>query len=207
MSHTYITHRAILDELESKFPTKSWDEEDVLKWCQQVETIYVADPDSMWKYLEIPLNVVKGKVLLPANLYKLLDVYDHENYDTRVRYNRQGKILKQLVGYEKDVVMINYVGTPIDEDCIPLITEDHYPACETFCKINNFEVDALYGEISQGIYGDWKTRFDGMIQGVKGGFRDWGAQEYADMTIIMGNEIPKIGYQPLAHKYTGNGTI
>lgn len=205
----YINHRAILDELETKFPTKEWNEESVLKWCQQVETIYVADPDSMWLYRKIPLAIKKGKALLPSNLYRLLDVFDGEDPDleARVRFNRQGKVLKQLIDYKKDVIWINYIGTPIDEQCLPLIYEDHFPACETLCKINGFEGDALYSEVNQNIYGDWKQRFDGMIQGVKGGYRNWTAQDFADMTIIMGNEITHIGFQPLAHKYTNNGII
>ena len=86
---------------------------------------------------------------------------------------------------------------------MPTINEDHFAACETFCKINAFEVDALYGEINQGLYGDWKTRFDGMIQSAKGGFKDWSAQDYADMMTIHGNEIPRIGFQPLMNNYYG----
>jgi hypothetical protein len=197
-----ITHLAVLEELEGKFKNKQWDEEDVYRWCQQVETLYIADPDSMWKYLNIHLPVSGGRVLLPANLYKLDDVFDPET-KKRVRFNRAGKVLKQLINYDCDTIAINYIGTPINKDCMPVINEDHIMACETFCKISGFEGDALYNELNYNLYQDWKVRFDGMIQGVKGGFKDWSAQDYGDMMTIMGNEIPRIGYQPLVTKYYG----
>ena len=195
-----ITHLPILEELESKFKHKEWNEEMILRWCQQVETIYIADPDTMWAYNEMHFDINGGKVMLPANLYRLIDVYDPET-KKRVRFNRTGTVIKQLVNYKKDVIAINYIGTPIDEDCLPLIYEDHYPACETFCKIQGFENEVLFGEINLTIYMDWKKRFDGMIQGVKGGFKNWTSQDFGDMMTIHGNEIPKIGYQPLSHKY------
>lgn len=200
-----ITHLAVLEELENKFKHKQWDEEDVYKWCQQVETLYIADPDSMWKYVNINLPVIHGSVMLPMNLYKLLDVFDPET-KKRVRFNRMSKVLKQLVNYDKDTISINYIGTPINDECMPTINEDHIIACETLCKINGFEGEVLYGEINQNVYYDWKKRFDGMIQGAKGGFKDWSAQDFGDMMIIQGNEIPRIGYQPLVTKYYGNET-
>lgn len=198
----YVTHLAVLEELEAKFKNKKWDEEDVYKWCQQVETLFIADPDSMWRYVDINLPVVSGKVLLPTNLYKLLDVFDPVT-KLRVRFNRMGKVLKQLIDYEEDTISINYIGTPIGDDCMPLIDEDHIIACETLCKINGFESELLYGEITQNLYYDWKNRFDLMIQSVKGGYRNWSAQDFGDMMTIHGNEIPKIGYQPLITKYYG----
>ena len=170
-----------------------------------VETIYIADPDSMWKYLDITLPVSSGRVLLPANLYKLVDVFNPKTKE-RVYFNRTGKVLKQLIDYTEPTVSINYIGTPIDDDCIPTINEDHLPACEVFCKINAFEVDALYSEINQNVYADWKVRFDNMIQGVKGGFRDWSAQEYEDMMTIQGDTIPRIGPMPLANNFYGRNT-
>jgi len=215
MAENSITHEVVYQDLMEKFPNKTWNEESIYRWCQQVETIYIADPDSMVRYEEIPLKISGSKVKLPDNLYKLLDVYDNTEPENplRVGYNRQKSVLKQIIDprtetkYEKKVIWINYVGTALDDNCIPLIDENHYPACETLCKINGFELEATYGEISMNIYMDWKQRFDGMIQGAKGDVRDWDAKTWAQMTVIMGNEIPRIGYQPLAHQYTGNGTI
>jgi len=197
----YITHQPIFEELKFKHPQKSWNERYVYRWCQQVETIYIADPDAMWKYYEIPLKVIAGKVYLPDNLYKLLDVFDYSDgsHGANIRFNRQGRVIKQLLNYDKDTIWINYIGTPIDDDCMPLIKEQHYPACETFCKLQGFEYDAIYGKMNVSMYANWQQRFDGMIQAVKSDIRDWSSQEWADMTIIHGNEIPKIGYMPLAN--------
>ncbi len=214
MAENSITHEVILEDLREKFPNKDWNEESIYRWCQQTETIYIADPDSMVRYLEIPIDVTGGKVQLPANLYKLLDVYDNRDGNARrVRYNRMKSVLKQLVNesdsrkYDGDVIWLNYIGTALDSNCMPLIDENHFPSCETLCKINGFELEATYGEINMSIYMDWKQRFDGMIQGAKSDIRDWDSQTWKDLLVIHGNEIPKIGYQPLAHKYTNNGTI
>jgi len=207
---SYITHEAVLRELEDQFPDKKWDEAMVYRWCQQIETLYIADPDAMWKYMEIPLNVVNNsKFYLPDNLYKLLDVFDKNNNNVRVRYNRQGNVVKNLYNFEGDVIWVNYIGTPMNtKTCIPYIHETHFIACVTLCQLNGFKAESLYTQsgINLSTYNTWEQRFDGMIQAPKADVRDWGAQEFADMTIIMGDEIPKIGFQPLAHKYTNNAT-
>jgi hypothetical protein len=218
----YITHEPIYRELEGKFSNKRWNEEDVYRWCQQVVNVYIADPDTMFKYLQVPLSVSNKGALLPANVSRLLDVYWVRNYKegqeileentVRLKYNRMDRVLKQLhmngKRFEEDVVWVNYIGAAIDtKSCMPLIFEPYYPACETFCKIQGFEAEMLMGKINGNLYFDWKQRFDLMIQGVKSDMKLWDSQEYANMTIIMGNEIPKIGYQPLAHKYTGDGVI
>lgn len=205
MPQQELTYETVLQDLEEKFPEKTWNEESIYRWCCQVNTVYIADPDSMVKFLEVPIKVIKGKAKLPENLYKLLDVFDNTEPKNpkRVRYNRTKTVLKGLVNYDKDVIWINFVGTALNKDCIPLIDESHLPACESFCKINGFESDMLYGEINQNLYMDWKQRFDGQIQGCKSDIRDWTAQTWEDLLVIHGNEIPKIGSQPLANNYTG----
>jgi len=100
----------------------------------------------------------------------------------------------------EDIVYINYIGTPLDGDCIPMIDRNHQAACETYCRIQAFEEDLLLGKIHQSLYFDWKQRFDGMIQGAKGGFDSWDRDDWAHMLIIMGDKIPKIGHMKLAHK-------
>ena len=200
----YITHEVIYTSLQRNFSGVDINEEDVLNWCQEVETIYVADPDAMVQYLRIPLAVSgQRRVKLPSNIYKLLDVYeynDNPDYNSlRIGYRKlAGHIILNKDPKEKRV-MINYIGTPLDENCMPLINSDHQPACETYCKINLFEEKALNNRINQNLYFDWKQRFDGMIQGVKGGVRGWDRQKWAKMTIVMGDELPHIGFMPLAN--------
>ena len=208
MPENEITYEVVLQDLQEKFPNKVWNEESIFRWTCQTESIYIADPDSMVKFLEVPLNVVSGKVILPGNLYKLMDVYDNENKETpiRIRYNRQRSVLKQLIArdnqkYDKNVVWINFIGTALNSDCIPLIDENHYPACLTYCQIQGFEYEALYGEINMTVYMDWKQRFDGMIQGCKSDIRDWSSQDWEHMLVVMGNEIPRIGPMDLAHNF------
>jgi len=210
MAEQYITHEPILEGLRVKYKNKKWNERFVFRWCQQIETLHIADPDSMWKYLEIPLAVTQGKFYLPDNLYKLLDVYDKNSNSKRVRYNRQGKLIKQLIDFEEDVIWINYIGTPMDlKSCMPLIDANHYIACETLCIINGFAEEAMFSQsgLNQNEYQDLKLRFDNQIQAPKSDMRNWGSQDFADMVIIMGDEIPKIGFQPLANNYTNNATI
>lgn len=208
--NSYITHDVILKSLRRNFKSIEFDEEDVLNWCQEVETLYVADPNAMVKYLEIPLNVTNTRrVKIPTNNFKLLDVYAPAEYNYQGRSNRQRRVnfreqARYIVldnDYDHDRVMINYIGTPLDDDtCLPLINADHQPACETFCKINAFEEHSAFNKISVNLYHDWKQRFDGMIQGVKGGVRGWSRDKFAKMTIIMGDKLPRIGFMTLAHR-------
>lgn len=194
----FITHEIIYDKLSSMYKQKEFNEEDILNWCQEVETIYIADPDAMNQYMEIPLKLKSGYVELPSNIYKLLDVYDKPKSDLRLYYNKINNRL-YVPKYKGETLYINYVGTPIDEDCMPLIHSDHQPACETYCKINSFAEDFLLAKINQNEYNDWKLRFDGMIQSAKGWGRRWDNQKLQHMDIIFGDQIPRIGYMPLAH--------
>ena len=202
--NSYITHDVILKSLRRNFKSIDFDEEDILNWCQEVETLYVADPNAMIKYLEIPLKLVKQRVKLPSNVFKLLDVYPPKEYgykSKRVNFREQARYIILDNDYNHDRVMINYIGTPLDDDtCLPLINADHQPACETFCKINAFEEASAFNKISVNLYHDWKQRFDGQIQGVKGGVRGWSRDKFAKMTIIMGDKIPRIGFMTLAHR-------
>lgn len=200
----YITYEDVLSSLENQHKNTTFQDENILNWCMDVETIFIADPDSMWKYLEIPLSVVSQKVALPSNLYKLIDVYDPEDPNIRIPYHRRGSVLLVNENYNKDTVSINYAGTPLDRDtCMPLIYVSHKPACEVYCKIQHYEEDVLLAKVNQNIYFDWKQRFDNMIQSAKVNFENWGAQEFNHMTIIHGNELPRIGFTPLAHNAFG----
>ena len=187
-----------MSKLSQIFKLKQFDEEDILNWCQEVETIYIADPDSMAQYMEIPLEVTNGIVQLPSNIYKMLDVYNNPRDNARLTFRKVNQRLT-VSNYADPVLYINYIGTPLNEDCIPLIHEDHQPACETYCKINAYAEEMLLGKINQNEYADWKIRFDGMIQSAKGSYRDYDNERLRKMDIILGSQIPKIGFMPLAH--------
>ena len=186
----YISHKTILANLQRNFKHKQFDEEDILNWCQEVEVLYVADPDAMVQYLQVPLTVGSNRrVQLPSNIYKLQAVYEFdekpENQNQRIHYRR----LPNTVVLNKDpknpVVLVNYIGTALDSDCLPQIDRNHQPACETWCKIQEFEEEALHGKIDRTLYFDWKQRFDGQIQAVKGGVDKWDDQDWAKMTMIQ----------------------
>lgn len=154
--------------------------------------------------MNVGLDVTQNRAVLPPNVYKIKDVYPDEKYHIRASFQHIKNFLS-LPDYKEDIVYINYVGTPIDKDCLPLIYKDHQAACETYCKINSFEEDVMFNKINHNLYFDWKQRFDGMIQGAKVNFRDWDNQRYEDMDIIFANQIPKVGYVPLVqHMFTGN---
>ncbi len=197
-STRFINHKTILTSLERTFKEKQFDEEDILNWCQEVETLYIADPSSMVAYMEIPLAVSNFKVVLPSNIYKIRDVYFNKESYGRIAFQQIG-IYLSVPNYTEDKLYINYVGTPLDKDCLPLIHKDHQAACETYCKINSFEEDALLGQINMSVFADWKQRFDGMIQSAKVSFRDWDNSRYERMNIIMGSQIPRVGYVPMAN--------
>lgn len=202
----WISHKVVFANLQRNFKKKVFQEEDVLNWCQEVEQIFVSDPDSMVQYLQIPLDINSNRrIQIPSNCFKLIDVY--RPLDSGILYNELphvgfrripgGIIINQDV--DNNRIMINYWGSPLDENCMPMIDRNHQPACETYCKIQAFEEDVLLNKINQNLYFDWKERYDGMIQGVKGGFDNWSSEDFAKMTIVMGDMLPKIGYMPLAH--------
>jgi len=196
----FITHEVIYNQLLTVFKNKSFDEEDILNWCQEVETIYVANPDDMLRYEQIPLTVQSSnRTLLPTNMYKLIDVYNKSNQ--ALSHYRNGRYLIIKNSKVGDEFFINYVGTPIDERGIPMIHKDHQPACETYCKIQAFQEEALNRTIDMNLYNNWQERFDGMCQSAKGGFRSWDSQRFQRMNIILGNQIPRIGFMPLSHTH------
>jgi hypothetical protein len=191
--------------LERVFKEKQFDEEDILNWCQEVETLYIADPDGMVMFQEVPIEVDNGIALLPPNIYKLKDVYQKKGGQRRVSF-RHIKSYLRIPDY-KGIVYLNYIGTPLDDDCYPLIHKDHQAACETYCKINSFEEDMMTGKINSNVFFDWKQRFDGMIQGAKVSFRDWDGERYEQMNIIIGSQIPKIGFVPMANDQFAGNTV
>lgn len=210
----WISHKVVFTNLQRIFKKKTFQEEDILNWCQEVEQLFVSDPDAMVQYLEIPLHVNSNRrVLLPSNVFKLIDVYEptdvsgYNGTPAHVGFRKMpgGIVINRDV--EGDRVMINFWGTPLDDDCMPLIERVHQPACETYCKIQAFEEDMTMNKINQNLYFDWKQRFDGQIQGVKGGVEGWSSQDWAKMTIVMGDMLPKIGYMPLAHLDINNTQI
>lgn len=202
----WISHKVVFTNLQRIFKKKAFQEEDILNWCQEVEQLFVSDPDAMVQYLRIPLNVNSNRrVILPSNVFKLIDVYepvdvnqpDETGLHIGFRKMPGGLVINRDI--EGNRVMINFWGTPLDDDCMPLIQRAHQPACETYCKIQSFEEDMALGKINQNLYFDWKQRFDGQIQGVKGGVEGWSSEDWAKMTIVMGDMLPRIGYMPLAH--------
>ena len=108
---------------------------------------------------------MNNMLLLPCNVFRLLDVYESRN--KKLTYKNNGAYLydfryngiKQTYpnGFK---LYLNYVGINIDETTGELlIVKGHEEACKTFCKIEAFAEDAAYGRFSKDLWYLWKEEF------------------------------------------------
>lgn len=204
----YVGHEKIHARLNRVYKLHPFDIDDVLEWCAEAEIDYMPVVDTMLRFLEVPLKVIyssvagiQPKVLLPCNVAKLWDVYSDPNTNgSDVEHFNEGAFLYLPLDYKLPYVYINYVGIPIDDNGNLLIVKGHEQACETFCKIKNFEEDALYGKFNAQMWYGFKEEFSGQIQYSKYSIlRNMTRQDFNKLEIIRGNAVPKIGRVSLYH--------
>lgn len=152
-----------------RFPSKQFNEDDILEWCQVVECDMIGAVDGMYPYIGFELPVVGGRAKLPCNVYRITDVYTTPgNENSRIPFNRlQGHISFGTSSYSK--VYIDYYGTPIDLDTgIPLIQTGHELACEAYCVLMMHEDDMSQGRIDRGLYQMYDQKATGEILAAMG---------------------------------------
>lgn len=198
----FTTHHNILSRISMKYKSKEFNPDDVMEWCQMVETEYICDIDTMIKFLNVKLPVVGGKAMLPCNVYRVVNVFTDPNvrHSTIQNYNN-GAYLFFNSNFKGDFVYINYIGTNIDETGIPLIVKGHEQACETFVKMSAFEEDAVTGKFPAQIWSMWNQQFSGQCEAAKSDFRHYQDIKLEKMDMIKMNFIPRVGNKPLLHKF------
>lgn len=204
----FVSAEIVAYELGRSFKSKTWDIGDIRTWCGEVETRYIKDIETMVNYEEIDLTVDNGMVLLPCNIFRILDVYEHRNRILEYDMTDNGTYIYNFRHNGRKVhypdgsrIFINYRGTNIDEKTGEmLIVKGHEIPCKTWCKINAFEEDAAMGRFNEKLWFYWKEEFSGQFQAAKQNFQHKSRSRIDNLNIIRGNMIPKIAGLSLHHE-------
>jgi len=148
-SSLYTDHEDIASRLARvlKESNKTIDDNDIIAWCQEVETEFCPDQDNMAIYecAELPVNDHKAKV--PCNTYRILAVYSHKGDPSSLipyKKNKNGGWISLSPDSRYQKIYVDYVGTPIDHETgLPLIIKGHEQACYWYCMFNIFFPDSI----------------------------------------------------------------
>ena len=207
----FVSAEVIAYELGQVWKSKNWDIGNIRTWCAAVETRYIKDIMTMMDYEEIDLTVnldSSGEpiVLLPCNVFSVLDVYKDEH--SMLDYKTNGSYLFDFKHHgrkeklrEGEAIFINYKGTNIDPETGELlIVKGHEEACKTFCKIQMFKEDAGLGAFDRNMWLLWKQEFSGQFQASKYNYQHKNRLQINNLNKIRGNMIVKIGGLSLHHE-------
>lgn len=170
-NNLYTDHLDIMTRLASYITQKNVQEADIMEWCQQAEVEHIQDLSAMWKYLNVKLKVINGTAQVPCNIFRILDVFSQQdNPNSRVSYGgNRGFIF--LPEYKGEYIYMNFIGTPINDDGMPMIARGHESACETYCLTRMFAEDYIYQKIHPNIYQGWMQQFTGQMVSIKQSMR------------------------------------
>lgn len=196
----YCDHKLIMAKMQSRFKNQTFYEEEVMNYCQECEQ-QIGDIDSMVKFIEIPLIVTDfSKALMPCNVFKIMDVYlQPKDNNSRVNYNRNGD--GRYLFFDTDLrlrrVYINYIGTPVNRDGIPLIVRAHEMACLYYSLYNSLMEVASEGKFDMSMWGLFRNETPLRIAEAIGSKRHRDSADMNHLDIIRGNMVPKIGSMSL----------
>lgn len=208
-NYKYTSIDIIHANITRKYKQKGIQRDDIMEWCMQCELQYIKDVESMPLYTEIDLTVdANGEVLLPCNIFRILDVYDSNG--RVVEHKSNGAYLYDLKNShgsnsyykEGDCININYIGIMID--CAsgePMIAAGHENAAETYCKIQIFEEAVANRQFDANLWMRWKDEFHGQhlaarYESNRGKTRD---EVITKSFQIRGNALAHIGGLKLHH--------
>lgn len=202
-NNLYINHRVIMASLARSHKRKNWLDAEIMEWCQECLNNIITDIETMATYIEIGLAVPqtgpdKNMVYTPCNIFRLLDVFNSSG--SRIDYSYNGSYIILPSDNTLTEIFINYKGTPIDDDGIPLIPKTQQLACETYCKIKAYEEDVAYGDFNGEIWMNWKNELPNMIAAGKNDWRFMDRHAIDKLNIIHGNLVPVIANIKLVHK-------
>lgn len=208
----FYSPELIYKRLARTFHSREFHLDDIIELCGECETSYIKDMEAMITINSVPLTVTNGNVLLPCNVFTILDVYDESKKPITYTPLTTGAYISNLKYYRTETevtdetVYINYIGSPIDEAGNPLIIKGHENACETFCKIRLFEEDAIFGKINANLWGRWNMQFSGQLANARSNPRRHSAVLYLkNLEVIRYDLLPKIGKVSLSHEFLDGG--
>lgn len=199
----YSNHRVVMGRVEHALSQLSLgsalSEDDIIEWCAECETDYIADYNFFVPFRQVGVKVERNVAKLPCNIYRIEDVYAQGG--VRVSYYNDGSYLDLGRNFRGNVVFLNYLGVPVDKEGIPLVGKGHEQACTTFCIMQSLLPFHIAGTLKNPmIYAEYEDRLNYQCIASRNGYRHKDRNELNKMDIIFGNMIPKIGSLQLVHE-------
>lgn len=195
----FIRPEEIYMDIARTYKSRSFSLYDVIEWCMQVETDHICDVDIMIRY-EATMRVSKGRIDLPNNIYRILLIEDE--YGKLIeRKAITGSYIHGLGKYEGQRIRIEFLGVPLDYDCMPLVAASHRDACRRYVIIQLFEDEAASDFSLYKIQANRWTEFAGIVLKAKQGFREWTIDAIASLSLHRYNEPFKDLYYKLAERH------
>lgn len=194
-NHLYISPDVIYADLSRIYKNKSIEYYDIVEWCARVETLHLADIDKMFYFEGDEFEVKDGMVLLPYNMFRLLDVYtDPKNSNSIInKIGNNGSVLYGFNMPDGKKIYLNYIGIPITDTGIPLIIKSHEEACGFFCRCRLFEEDMANGNFNANLWMMWDSKFSNAVTAAKQNYRAFKRSDINNLHKIKGMMIKRIG--------------
>ncbi len=198
----FISPKVIYADLARVYKNMSFNYGDIVEWCMRVETEHIGDVDIMWKF-RFAVKVNQGRITLPNNVYRVLSVRTKKGTD--IKYPAISSIyIHGLSAYENEVMMVEFLGVPVDDDCMPLIAASHREACNHYCIMNIIRPEALNDFNKFRMLEAMEERFNGMVTSVRQGFREWTEGDIERLSLHSYNEVFK-GVYAKYYQYNSPG--
>ncbi len=202
----YTTHKEVAHRLALEITSKPIYEYQVVEWSQELETDILGEYSHFVQILEqtIQIDTVTKKALMPANVYRILDIYtDPDNRNSVLRPQNLGTHLQFDSDTNNTSAYIDYLGMPFynnendDSDEMngfPLIFKDHVLACVAYCRWKLFYEDYLLGKIHPQAWQDINMRKEAeIIAALSNSSRNETIRDKEDIQIIRANLVPNYG--------------
>lgn len=202
-NYLYATHKNVAASLASYIKNRNIGLDDIYSWCSEAISLYIADIEFMWTYNEMGFEIIGGRILIPCNCFRIINVYN--SGEKELSFFNNGAYLSdiKLNGTnleDGDIIYLNYTGTPVDEDGLLIIPLTFVPACEFFCQSKIYFEDYIEGKMSESKYNTIIARFDNSSRAGRNSYRGLTTNWINKNKIIRGNMLPAIGGIPLIHK-------
>lgn len=202
----YTTAENIMARLSSTIKNKVFDIEDIVQWCAECTIEVIGSPMAMHKYNKLKLVVEHQKALLPCNVYRLLDVFNHGDVRIEEYYNDGTHIIfNSSQNFDTDqlgqnVVYVNFLGIAVDTKTgYPLILRGHELACVAYCTKQLYREDFYSGKIPLTVWRDITDEASIQCAAANNGFRHHTNDDMRNMLLQVHNMIPRMKEIPLFH--------
>jgi len=182
----FIRPEEIMMDLSRTYKNKNFSLHDIIEWCMQVETEHICDVDIMNKYV-LTTEIANGKIVLPNNVYRILSIYDDNNVPLR-KSAVSGIYIHGLSEYNGKILNVEFLGVPLDDDCMPLIAASHKMACMQYVIMQLFAEEADYDISKWKMQSFRKEEFSAMVTAAKQGYREWSEDAINSLLRFKYNE-------------------